>query len=243
VIWEQLRVSFVIPAYNEEALIVRCISSIREEIARVGNPVHEIIVVDNASTDLTAGYAIIARARVLHERRKGVTRARQTGFEHARYDIVAFIDADSTLPPGWLSRMCGNFADPDVVAVSGPVAYPELIFYKRYLSLAFYACAKLVHPIAPLLQGGNFALTKKALREAGGFNTDIDFYGEDTDTAVRLSKVGKVRFDLGLVIHTSARRMDGEGFVRIGTRYIANFLSVWITGEPWTTEYRDHRPK
>lgn len=232
-------ISFVIPAYNEEGLIVRCIQSILME---TGDMTCEIIVVDNGSTDDTARLAELAGATVIHEPRKGITRARQAGFEIAKYDIVAFIDADSEIPTGWLDFALGAIKPSGVVAASGPVSYFELSLSKRIVSFAFYCTAKAVHMIRPMIQGGNFILWKGALQRAGGFNTDIDFYGEDTDTAMRLSKVGHVVFDLDMWCYTSARRMNEEGMFRTGLKYVANYIWIWLSGKPWTTKYRDHRP-
>jgi glycosyltransferase involved in cell wall biosynthesis len=233
-------ISFVVPAFNEEALIGRCIQSIIQE---VGTLTHEIIVVDNGSIDDTVEVARQAGAVVISEARKGVTRARQTGFEASKYGLVAFIDADSILPTNWLGFALAAFNDPNVGAVSGPVIYRELPWYKRVVTAAFYTIAKVAHLVSPMLQGGNFVLRRDALQCAGGFNTDIDFYGEDTDTAIRLSKVCKIVFDLDMWVYTSARRMTEEGLLVVGARYIANYVWMWVFGNPWSTEYHDHRPK
>src|SRR6202789_4422156 len=228
--------SFVVPAYNEESLIVGCIQSIIREADSVPC---EIIVVDNGSSDNTAHLARLAGAHVIFESCKGITRARQAGFELAKYDLVAFIDADSTLPPGWLDFAIA--AIKGAVAASGPVIYCEMPLHKRITTFTFYCLAKVAHQIRPMLQGGNFILRRQALRDAGGFNTEIDFYGEDTDTAVRLSKVGKINFDLDMWVYTSARRMNEEGLLAPGAKYIANYVWIWLFGKPWSTEYRDHR--
>ena len=232
-------ISWIIPAYNESALISRAIDSIHRECENWIN--YEIIVVDNGSTDRTAEIARTCGATVIEEPAKGVTRARQKGLEAAAYNIVAFIDADNEIPPGWAVCAIWALQLHKAVAASGPVVYDELPLRKRVVVAMFYSLARLIHMIAPMLQGGNFILRKDKMIEAGGFNTALDFYGEDTDTAVRLSKVGKVRFELGMWVWSSSRRFDREGMTRVGTRYIANYIWMWITGKPWTVEYRDHR--
>ena len=132
-------ISFIIPAYNESALIERCIRSIRRE---ADNLSCEILVVDNGSTDDTVKVAMLAGARVIFEPRKGVTRARQTGFEKSMNDLIAFIDADSVLPPGWLNRAL-QAIEGDAVAASGPVVYFELPLRKRLVGFVFYCLAKI----------------------------------------------------------------------------------------------------
>lgn len=231
-------ISFVVPCYNEEALLPACLESI---IAEAFSKDHEIIVVDNGSTDNTAEVARCAGATVLVETRKGVTRARQAGLEAAQYELIAFVDADNEVPPGWLEDVLKSFNDPAVVAVSGPVVYSELLLPKRVISFLFYCVAKISHQFFPVLQGGNFIVRKSALLKAGGFNTDIEFYGEDTDTAVRLSKVGKVAFNLNLWVWSSARRMEREGMFLTGGRYILNYIWIWAVGKPWTAKYHDWR--
>ena len=89
--------------------------------------------------------------------------------------------------------------------------------------------------------GGNFAARRNALEAIGGFDTNIAFYGEDTNIARRLADVGKVIFDLGLVMPTSARRLDEEGFVITAMRYVANFMSEVVLKRPSTSTYRDVR--
>jgi glycosyltransferase involved in cell wall biosynthesis len=232
-------ISYVIPAFNESALIQRCIDSIHRECEDWIN--YEIIVVDNGSTDLTAEIARSCGAMVITEPTKGVTRARQKGLEVSAYGLVAFIDADNEIPPGWAVCAIGSLQFHKAIAASGPVVYDDMPLRKRIVVGAFYSFARLTHMIAPMLQGGNFILRKDKMVEAGGFNTALDFYGEDTDTAMRLSKLGKIRFELGMWVWSSSRRFDREGLTRVGFRYIANYVWMWATGKPWTVEYLDHR--
>jgi glycosyltransferase involved in cell wall biosynthesis len=230
--------SFVIPALNEEALIGRCIESIRQECADWR---YEIIVVDNGSTDNTVAIATEHGATIVIEPRKGVTRARQRGLEAAVYDIVAFIDADNEIPAGWAPCAIWAMHYHKAVAASGPLVFDDMRLFKRIVVGFFYTLGRMMQAVAPMLQGGNFILRRDKMIEAGGFNIDIDFYGEDTDTAVRLSKLGKVRFELGMWAWSSSRRFDHEGLTRVGGRYLLNYAWMWITGRPWTLHHLDHR--
>jgi glycosyltransferase involved in cell wall biosynthesis len=230
--------SFVVPCWNEEALIDDCLKSIILA-THMHYPV-EIIVVDNGSTDSTAERAVSWGATVISQPQKGVVWARQAGLEASKYDLIAFIDADNELPPDWVQYALEGLEG--VVAASGPLVYSDLPLPKRIMSFLFYCVGMTSHLFFPMLQGGNFIVRKAALLKVGGFNTDIEFYGEDTATAVRLSKVGKIRFDFNMVARSSGRRISEEGLFLTGARYGMNYVWIWATGRPWTVKYHDHRP-
>ena len=232
-------ISFVIPAFNEEALLDDCLNSIAAEMASVD---HEVIVVDNSSTDQTANIARIHGAKVISAPIKGVVWARQAGFEAADGHLIAFIDADSQLPTGWLGVMQKVMHNPKAVACSGPLVFNHLGLGKRILTAIFYSIGVLISKAFPMVQGGNCVIRRDALRRVGGFDTSVEFYGEDTRTAMRMAKVGKVCFVPGMFVWSSARRMEQEGFARIGARYVVNYFWMLITGRPWSIEHDDHRP-
>ena len=79
--------SLIIPAYNEEAYIGPCLDSVLQNAM---GRFHEIIVVNNASTDRTYEVARARRdVRVVHETQNGICYARQRGFEEATGEILA----------------------------------------------------------------------------------------------------------------------------------------------------------
>jgi GT2 family glycosyltransferase len=84
-------------------------------------------------------------------------------------------------------------------------------------------------------------MRKTVLEKMGGFDTRISFYGEDTDTARRASKFGKVKFNHKFFIHTSGRRFAGQGLAKTAWLYIINFLSNVAFGKAATKEYVDYR--
>jgi GT2 family glycosyltransferase len=92
-----------------------------------------------------------------------------------------------------------------------------------------------------MVQGGNFVLRREALEEIGGFNTAISFYGEDTDIARRILKVGKVKFTFDLRMFSSARRLKHEGMVTIAARYTINYFWTTFRKRPFTEQYIDIR--
>jgi GT2 family glycosyltransferase len=84
-------------------------------------------------------------------------------------------------------------------------------------------------------------VSRKALEAIGGFNLAITFYGEDTDIARRLNDVGPVRFTFALKMYSSARRLKGEGMLRIALRYTINYLWTTFLKRPYTHTHIDIR--
>ena len=237
-----MKISLVIPAHNEEACLGGCLDSVLEHAY---GRFCEIIVVDNASTDRTAE---VARARpsvrVVHEADKGLTKARQRGFEEAVGDYVAYIDADTRLPPQWFDTVEATFgAHPDAVALSGPAKYWDATPAQRaLLAASWWLAAPLAYRLVGyMIYGANFIARRDAIAAIGGFDRTIDFYGEDTDLARRLSLQGKVLFRMKLFIYTSARRFRKEGLLKTNLGYILNFVWPVLFGRPLTRTHNDIR--
>jgi len=244
-----MKLSFVIPAYNEEACVGKCLSSVLREKERSGLDV-EVIVVNNNSTDRTKDVALsFPSVSVVDEPQKGIVRARQAGYRAAHGDIIANVDADNILPDGWIERAFREFSEnSDLVALSGPVIYYDLsrivniqvrLFYR--LGYAANLFNRHVLKKGAMLQGGNFVVRKSALDAAGGFDTSIDFYGEDTDIACRMSEIGNVKFSFSFPIYSSGRRLAEEGIFSTGCRYAVNYLWTVCFRKPFTETSTDIR--
>jgi len=241
-----MRLSIIIPAYNEERYLPDCLASIQREIELSAKSEDvEILVIDNASTDRTGDAArAFSNVRVIREDTKGLTCARQRGLAAASGDVLAFVDADTRMPQGWIKQVMGVFKGcAETVCVSGPYIYYDgsaiegllVGLYWRTLALPAYWITRY------MAVGGNFAARREALLKIGGFDQGIAFYGEDTNIARRLAAVGKVKFYLRLPMYTSARRLHGEGVWRMALKYGANFLSEVTLKRPVTSSYRDIR--
>jgi glycosyltransferase involved in cell wall biosynthesis len=207
-----IRFSVVIPAYNEERLLARCLESLAAQHchARV-----EVIVVDNASTDETAAIAHAHGAKVMFEQERGVCSARQRGTEAARGEIVVSTDADTTFAPGWLSKIDEHFeADDRVAAVAGSVSYVDAPLWGRiYVWLPFYVSAC------------NLAFKRSAWT---GYNTRLTQGGDEFDQLRRLKRQGRIVLDKRNPTFTSSRRLQKgflySVFVTAGVFYVLDYL-------------------
>ncbi len=244
-----IQISFVVPAYNEERLLSITLQSIFSEIRSV-NCLAEVIVVDDGSTDATPMIARELGVCILsHERRAGLVSARMTGFRAASGKLIANIDADTVLPKGWLKRVLNEFErNSSLVCVSGPYSYSDLSRPAR-MAVALYYCLgyslyllnQFIFRVGSLLQGGNFVVKKQAMIEIDGYSDGFEFYGEDTDLARRLVRVGFVKFSFALWASSSGRRLRSEGIVTMGLRYALNFFWATWFRRPYTKEWEDIR--
>lgn len=235
------RVSLIIPAYNEEDYLPACLDAVMRNVA--GKAI-EIIVVDNNSTDGTR--AVIERypaVTYVFEPCKGITRARQRGFLAASGDILAYVDADTHPPAGWIEQIWAQFAaNDDLACLSGPYSFYDLTGLYNSISTGWFVAAQPLYRITGyLMVGGNFALRRDVLEKMGGFDSSIEFYGEDVDIGKRAKRHGKVLFCRKFVMPTSGRRMKKQGFAKIASLYFTNYFSIVFRGKPATKEYEDVR--
>lgn len=219
------KVSVVVPAYNEEKYIARCLRALSEQ----EYDSYEVIVVDNASTDGTSKAAIELADKVVHEPVKGVAGARQRGWKEACGEIVAFTDADTLVPKNWLNVIEENFKD-SVLAVYGPV-YLDCNGMEGWLAEhAFTLFLKISHSMRrPNVVGSNFAVKRRALEAAGGFNVSASS-AEDVELGLRLLELGEIEFDQKMIVHTSPRRLKA-GYWRFFKHHALNYASMMLFGK------------
>lgn len=242
-----MKLSIVIPAYNEEKNIDECLACVAREIQ--GSTDIEVIVVNNASTDSTRE-RIRAHPGVIlvDEPEKGIVHARAAGYAKSTGDLIANIDADSRMPTGWISFVRHAFWDERLMALSGPYIYYDAPLYIRFFTRIFYIFGYVINGFnwyafgkASMLQGGNYVLRRTALEKIGGYDTSIAFYGEDSDIGRRVSEIGKVRWTFSFPMKTSGRRLMKEGLIKTGWTYALNHFSITYRKRPATQAYTDVR--
>ena len=228
-----MKVSFVIPARNEQHYIADCIASLQRQEVDLR---YEIVVVDNGSTDATSRIASELGARVVYEPQAGLANARQAGFLTAKGEYLIYVDADSRLPAGWARDAVDLFeADDHLVALSS-----GFHFYDGGLAegVGNFVFRTLLNPAVNVilkasgrpgvLIGSVIAVRAEALRRADGISSEFQFYGEDTSLAYRLHPQGEVRFVGNLLVGTSARRYQQRGVVLTALRYFSVFALIHL---------------
>jgi GT2 family glycosyltransferase len=128
-----------------------------------------------------------------------------------------------------------------LIALSGPYRFYDWDWWGRLLIRAYdftlapatQLLVKYVLRIGTIFYGGNFAVRAEALARIGGFDTSIEFHGEDTNVGRRLFAVGRVGLFHDCYLHTSARRYVAMGKGAVFRLYVRNF----------TSEILHHRPK
>ncbi len=239
-----MTISLVIPAYNEEKLLFECLQHVIANRDANDNPFHEIIVVNNASTDATATIAAsFDQVTVVNEPRKGLLFARQKGFEASTGDVVAYVDADTRMPTDWLKRVQNTFKkNESVVCVSGPYHYYDLPLPGRFFIYSLFTTSMLFYYlIGYVVVGGNMALRRTTLEAMSGMDTSIAFYGEDANIGRRAKQFGTVVFSRTLTMDTSARRLRAQGTVRTYGMYAASYFSEAVFKKPIFNTYIDQR--
>ena len=200
-----MNISVVIPAFNEEKLLGKCLESLQKQIEKP----FEIIVVDNNSTDKTAEIAKQFGAKVITEKQQGISYARNAGFNATRGEIIARLDADTEAFPNWILRIRKDIETDNKDAVTGPAYYTDpssKLRFSHLVSAYYFQFLKLIYKNY-MLFGPNMALKRalweKVKNEVCMDNTKVH---EDFDLAIHLWKYAKIEFDKDLLVTTSPRR-------------------------------------
>ncbi len=208
---QEFFVSVVVPAYNEARVIA---STVRTILASDHKNL-EVIVVDDGSTDDTAGvvrteFAGDARVQLLRLVNGGKANALNSGINHAKGEIIVALDADTQFVPTTISRLVRWFADPTVGAVAGNAKVGNRVnMITRWQALEYIVAQNLERRALAALgtltvvPGAVGAWRKSALVAAGGYPTDT--LAEDQDLTIHLQSKGySVRFDSTAVAWTEA---------------------------------------
>lgn len=230
------RLSFIVPAYNEEHELPATLRAIRHA-AEESQETHEIIVVDDASTDATVEIAQEFGAKTITVNHRQIAAVRNAGAFVARGEILFFVDADTHIVPDHVKLGMKALADGCAGGSARIAVDSHLPLWARLLLRSFCAIY-----FALGLGVGAFIFTRRRSFEAvGGFDEQY-FAGEEVFLSLALKKLGPFKI-LREPIVTSARklRMHSAGFVLTQSFFIAvggkrslrtrKRLALWYAGE------------
>jgi glycosyltransferase involved in cell wall biosynthesis len=204
-----MKISIVIPAFNEEKLLAATLRSIRvaaEAFHKRGWNT-EIIVCDNNSTDRTAEVARSEGAQVVFEPINQISRARNAGAAMAAGDWLVFVDADSHPSPELFADTADAMTSGKFIGGGVTVKLDEFS-----LSLSFFtALWNAISRVRKWCAGSFIFCEATAFRAIGGFSTEF-FASEELDFSQRLKAFGKTKGRRLIILRrhpliTSARKM------------------------------------
>jgi glycosyltransferase involved in cell wall biosynthesis len=193
--------SFIIPAYNEEALIGRTLDVLRESAACLAGD-FEIIVANDDSSDRTAEIAEQKGARVIHVKKRQIAAVRNAGASIATGEILIFVDADTLVPKETLLALERLLKDKDVVGGGAYMDFdvpPALwgVIGVRIFSFFYFKIGRLA-------AGGFLFARRDAFDQAGRWDERF-FASEEIHLSRALKRLGSFKILRERVI-TSARK-------------------------------------
>jgi len=201
-----MKISLIIPVYNEEKYITVCLNSIAQQKIKPD----EVLVINNNCTDNTLSIVkTFPFVRVVNETKQGMIAARNTGFNAAMYEIIARCDADTKLPSNWISRIHRNFAHHEIDALTGPIMFYDAPITSSLIARAYLDMMKPIHRGGETLLGPNMIITKKIWEKVKNkVCLNDELVHEDIDLAYHIQEMGgKIKRDNGLIIGASSRRV------------------------------------
>ena len=188
--------SVVIPTYNRWPILEKCLTALEEQTPSGEIEGYEVVVVDDGSTDGTPARlrqeaSRFPHVRLIEQAHGGPAEGRNRGVDHARGDVIVFIDSDLVVTPVFLlsharalqrswtqrgNRLCFTYG---AVINTANFEDPSAERHKlRDLSWAYFAT-------------GNVAIDRAVLQQSGLFDTSFRLYGwEDLELGERLRQMG-----------------------------------------------------
>ena len=190
-------VDVLVPAYNEELVVVRTIDSL---LAQRYAGMLRVIVIDDGSPDRThavaqAAFAEDPRVEIVRKANGGKASAVNAGLARSTAEFVVCLDADTLFEPDTVARLVAPFADPAVAAVAGNAKVGNRVnLVTRWQALEYVTSQNTDRRAFSLLDcitvvpGAVGAWRRTAVAEVGGFSDDT--LAEDQDLTISLSRRG-----------------------------------------------------
>jgi glycosyltransferase involved in cell wall biosynthesis len=202
-----MKVSVIIPAYNEEKYIGQCLNGFIKQTEKAD----EIIVIDNNCTDHTIDIVKKYQVKIIKEKKQGMIFARNRGFNEAQYEIIARTDADTIVPNDWIAKIKKNFLDKKISALSGPVHFYGLPIPHISATIFFRMMTVIQNGKSPMF-GPNMALRKNLWKKIkNSVCLDDKLVHEDIDLAIHINQIDElIKIDPSLIVKISSRRIKNN---------------------------------
>ena len=231
-----MKISVIVPAFNEEKLLGASLAEIKSAAAAFLQRgwQFELVVCDNNSTDRTADIACAAGAKVIFEPVNQIARARNAGASIATGDWLVFVDADSHPGEKLFADVAREIDSGKTLAGGATIRLDENLFWAGLLTGAWNWASRFNH----LMAGSFIFVEAAAFRELGGFHNEL-YAAEELELSQRLKKMAQARKQNVVILHrhpikTSARKMR-----LYSTRELLSFLARSIFRHRQTNRDRD----
>lgn len=203
-----MKLSVIIPAYNEEQCLPITLERIGNALSIAGCT-SEIIVVNNDSQDRTKQVAEAFGARVVSEKEHNISTVRNTGAEHSAGDVLIFIDADTLVSEALFQKIATAMEEEKCLGGAVAVQWGEL--ERKWMRL-YLLGGSFWTSVFNMKQGAAQFCSRFVFEKLEGYDQSI-FMGEDVEFYWRLSKFARLnQGHLYFIEHpkviTSARRFD-----------------------------------
>jgi glycosyltransferase involved in cell wall biosynthesis len=205
-----VKVSVIVPAFNEEKLLGTSLSEIKNAAAAflARGWQFELVVCDNNSTDRTADIARAAGAKVIFEPVNQIARARNAGASIATGDWLVFVDADSHPSEKLFADVAGQISSGKALAGGVTIRLDEKLFVAGLVTQLWNYASRLNR----LMAGSFIFVEAAAFRQLGGFHNEL-YAAEELELSRRLKKLARATKRKVVILHrhpikTSARKMS-----------------------------------
>ena len=201
-----VKISVVIPTYNDEKDIGKCLSTLKRQTFKD----FEIIIVDGHSKDNTIKIARKYNVKIFYENIGTRGGACNIGVRKTRGKIIVFTDADAYFPINWLSKIWKEFEKDKKLTVLGgnDIIDDNKPFFEKAVFQIDLAKREnvLIKDAYKRIRGCNSAYKRNAFIKEGGFNPKLASI-EETEFHYRLHKKGyKMKYNPNIFIYHRRRR-------------------------------------
>lgn len=221
-----MKFSIVIPIYNEEKLLSKCLESLTR--LDYSQRDFEIIAVDNNSTDMTSeilnqysrAYPFV---KVISEKKQGNVFALIAGCQNAQGEILVFTDADTIAPKNWLKNYEKAYQNEKVVCAGGGARMRPVFLKARIVERAINLAASKLK----FYCGFNMSIRRIVYQKIGGFDPRVNF-DQDFFLIFRAKKFGSSVFVNDNEVITSSRRFKSFKATVYLTKSLFNIVSLSV---------------